>query len=190
MSAARPRPPRSRRDRTSAPISPLNPVELIDLARLVAAEVTAGRYPYIEFDADERWHQRIYRDPRVDIWLISWLPSQGTQLHDHGGSSGAFTVLSGQLTEAVYQHGRPNGIALSEHQRDSGAAIGFGPHYVHDVRNLSTEPATSVHAYSRPLTMMSYYDVAGDGSLDRLLSLATEDPEPEVGLLGRKGSAA
>jgi hypothetical protein len=166
--------------------SALNPVELVDYSRFIADEVAAGRYPYIEFNEETRWHQRIYRDPRVDVWLISWLPSQGTQLHDHGGSSGAFTVLSGELSEAIYRPSRPADLALAEHRRASGAALGFGPRHVHDVRNLSGDPAVSVHAYSPPLTSMNYYDIGEAGGLERIATLATEDPEPDVGLvLGR-----
>src|ERR1700759_947434 len=77
------------------------PVALLDITRLYPADVSAGKYPCVEFDADSRWHQRIYRDPRIDVWLISWLPSQATSLHDHGGSAGAFTVIEGVLTETV-----------------------------------------------------------------------------------------
>jgi quercetin dioxygenase-like cupin family protein len=146
--------------------------QLADLTRFYADEVTSGAYPFIDFDAEQRWHQRIYRDRRMDVWLISWLPSQGTQLHDHGGSSGSFTVLSGSLTEAVAGQGE-----LHEHHRDAGDSVGFGPHYVHDVRNLATSPAVSVHAYSPPLTSMTFYDLAGD-RLETLASLTTDDPEP------------
>jgi len=160
-----------------------DPLQLIDFTRFYAAEVARGDYPYIDYDPDERWHQRIYRDGRMDIWLISWLPTQGTQLHDHGGSSGAFTVLSGSLTEAVVT----GGTSLVEHTRDAADSVGFGAHYVHDVRNLSEAPAVSVHAYSPPLTTMTYYDLVprADGArLETITSLATEDPEPEFGTGG------
>jgi cysteine dioxygenase type I len=169
------------RRRTTRPSSrfSLNPIELVDYTRFVADEVGAGRYPYVEYDAEERWHRRLYRDQRVDLWLISWLPSQGTQLHDHGGSSGAFTVLSGDLTEAIYQPGR---AALRDLRRSSGASVGFSSRYVHDVRNLSEAPTVSVHAYSPPLTTMTFYDVDDLGRLQSLASLATDDPEPIVEL--------
>lgn len=150
-----------------------DPLQLIEFTRFFADEVAEGKYPYIDYDADERWHQRIYRDRRMDVWLISWLPTQGTQLHDHGGSSGSFSVLSGELTEAVVG----GGVELTDHQRTAGESVGFGAHYVHDVRNLSDAPAVSVHAYSPPLTTMTYYDLA-DGELTRIASLATDDPEP------------
>jgi hypothetical protein len=152
----------------------LSPAQLVGLTRFYAGEVGAGAYPFIDFDPDQRWHQRIYRDRRMDVWLISWLPSQGTELHDHGGSSGAFTVLTGVLDEAVVTGGE-----LSDRPRRAGRSIGFGPHYVHDVRNLCDEPAVSVHAYSPPLTTMNYYDLAG-GRLQKIATIETEDPEPDM----------
>jgi hypothetical protein len=148
--------------------------QLIEFSRFYALEVAGGRYPYVHFDEDERWHQRIYRDQRIDIWVISWLPTQCTDLHDHGGSSGAFSVLSGRLREAVVTGGRAR-----EHERTSGQAVGFGPRYVHDVRNMSDAPAVSVHAYSPPLKIMNYYDLA-DGRLEPIASVVTDDPEPAV----------
>lgn len=163
--------PRTRRPRTR-----LNPLELIDLSRFYAHEVAAGQYPWVDFDPGERWHQRVYRDPRVDVWLISWLPEQGTQLHDHGGSSGAFTVLTGMLTEAVFAT-----AGLRELTRRVGESVGFGPRYVHDVRNLADVPAVSVHAYSAPLASMTYYDL-DDDELVRLTTVATDDPEPAISI--------
>lgn len=156
----------------------LDPLQLVDLTREVAREVSAGKYPFIDFDAENRWHRRIHRDVVVDIWLISWLPSQGTQLHDHGGSSGAFTVVSGQLAEATYIRSGSRAGTLRERVHQAGRSVGFDDHYVHDVRNLSDAPAVSVHAYSHPLTTMTYYDLDDDGSLVALASLATDDPEP------------
>ena len=129
--------------------------QLIEFTRFYADEVASGQYPYVEFDADERWHQRIYRDPRIDIWLISWLPTQCTELHDHGGSSGAFTVLAGELSEAVPS---PAGVRDTVARRPGRASA--------SARTTSTtcatsaaEPAVSVHAYSPPLTTMNFYDL-------------------------------
>jgi hypothetical protein len=178
---SRPVPVAPRRAALLDSVQLLDPVQLVDYTRFVAAEVIAGRYPYVQYDSEQRWHQRLYRDRRVDVWLISWLPSQGTQLHDHGGSAGAFTVLDGELTEAIHQPGR---ATLRDLHRPAGDSVGFGRHYVHDVRNLSDRPAVSVHAYSAPLTSMNFYDVESDGSLSRLLTLDTEDPEPVVELPG------
>jgi predicted metal-dependent enzyme (double-stranded beta helix superfamily) len=167
----------SRRDHIRTEKRSLNPIELIEVTRLVADEVSGGKYPFIDFDADVRWHQRIHRSPRLDIWLIGWLPTQGTELHDHGGSAGSFTVVSGQLAEAVYARSGARAGELAERVREAGHSVGFDCGYVHDVRNLSDAPAVSVHAYSRPLTAMTYYDLEA-GSLERLATVDTDDPEP------------
>jgi hypothetical protein len=159
----------------------LDPVSLIDFTRIFAADVAAGQYPFVEYDEHERWHQRIYRDQRVDVWLISWMPTQGTALHDHGGSSGAFTVVSGRLTESVLT-GRssvPGHRSLLEVEREFGESVGFASNYIHDVRNASSEPAVSVHAYSAPLTSMTYYELES-GDLRTIATVATEDPEHEL----------
>jgi hypothetical protein len=172
--------------RSASPLF-LDPGQLVEYTRFVAAEVAAGRYPYVRYDESERWHQRLYRDRRVDLWLISWLPSQGTQLHDHGGSAGAFTVLSGELNEAIHL---PGAGRLIERPRRAGDSTGFGQRYVHDVRNLGDAPAVSVHAYSAPLTSMTFYDRDPAGRLSTLLTLATDDPEPMVDLPGGRGEPA
>jgi predicted metal-dependent enzyme (double-stranded beta helix superfamily) len=159
----------------------IRPDQLVEFTTLFAAEVAAGQYPFVDFDERARWHQRIYRDPRIDIWLISWLPSQGTELHDHGGSSGAFTVLSGTLTEFVpsgYADGRVR-VRVREAERAAGESVRFGRHYIHDVRNAGSEPAISVHAYSPPLQSMTYYDLAA-GELAVTRTVSTDDPEPSV----------
>jgi len=157
------------------------PVALIDITRHFADEVVAGQYPYVEFDAENRWHQRIYRDPRIDIWLISWLPTQATSLHDHGGSAGAFTVIEGELTESVAAGDLGVGPSrpLVELSRRAGESVGFSRHYIHDVRNVGDRPAVSVHAYSPPLASMTYYDLDA-GQLTPIVTVATDDPEHEL----------
>lgn len=155
------------------PGAPLSPTQLLQYVRFVAEEVRGGQY-LVGFDSAQRWHQRLYRDRRVDLWLISWLPSQGTELHDHGGSAGAFTVLAGTLTETVAP---PGHRALLRRDRPAGTGVSFGPHHVHDVGNLAGSPAVSVHAYSPPLTSMTFFDLDPAGSLRRLASVATDDPE-------------
>ena len=167
----------------------LDPAELVELTRFFAGEVAQEHYPFIAFDAEHRWHQRIYRDPRIDVWLLSWLPEQGTQLHDHGGSAGAFTVIRGVLSEVVYSPDGASTGRLIETDRPAGESVGFGSGYVHDVRNLGPEPAVSVHAYSRPLTTMNFYDASG-GRLRHVRTVATDDPEPRAGLVATPHRAA
>ncbi|MEO6605376.1 MAG: cysteine dioxygenase family protein [Aeromicrobium sp.] len=152
--------------------APLTLAQLVEWTSCVADDVRADLYA-IEADADERWHVRLHRDDQVDIWLISWTADQGTQLHDHGGSSGAFTIVSGELSETIWT---PGVEKLDETPRTEGDTVVFGEHYVHDVRNVVTQTAVSVHAYSPPLSLMNYYDAEGS-ELIKLASVWTDDPE-------------
>ena len=156
----------------------LNPIQLVELVRFVADEVDSGAYPFVRYQLDQRWHRRIYRDQRIDIWLISWMPSQGTLLHDHGGSAGAFTVVRGRLTESRAAGSGHRAGELCHRTLAAGRSVGFDARHVHDVRNVASAAALSVHAYSPPLTSMSYYDVE-DGVLRKLATVVTDDPEQE-----------
>ena len=131
--------------------------------------------PLVEYRPDSRWTHLIdpaslepHLDPSlhgeladVQVWLLSWLPGQGTDLHDHGGSAGAFAVAAGTLTERVVA--RRAGQAPHQHTADLGAGRvrPFGPHHVHQVVNTLHEPAVSVHVYTPGLSWMNTYAVDG-----------------------------
>ncbi len=57
---------------------------------------------------------------------------------------------------------------LHDHAGSLGASFPLG--HVHEVVNPVVAPAISVHAYSPPLSAMSYYAVASDGHLRRTRS--------------------
>jgi predicted metal-dependent enzyme (double-stranded beta helix superfamily) len=148
--------------------------ELAAVTRRFAAEVEAGEHQ-VRADTTQRWHVRLHADDDVDVWLISWTATQGTELHDHGGSAGAFTVVEGELTESVWAGPKGAGRLL-DLARSEGETVVFGTHYVHDVVNRASATAVSVHAYSPPLRLMHYYDVEAD-RLVRRASSWTDDPE-------------
>ena len=70
--------------------------DLSELTRSVAEQVRTGAHDVV-LDPRQRWYRRLYADPFVDVWLISWATEQATELHDHAGSLGALTVVSGEL---------------------------------------------------------------------------------------------
>src|SRR4051812_19245604 len=51
------------------------------------------------FDPAQRWYKRLAGEDDLEVWALTWLPGQGTDLHDHGGSAGAIVVRTGELTE-------------------------------------------------------------------------------------------
>ncbi|PSK92964.1 Cysteine dioxygenase type I [Murinocardiopsis flavida] len=165
--------PTSARARGHAP-TPLTLDALVELTRDTAADVRAGLHE-VRFDAENRWSVRLHAHTYADVWLITWTEDQSTLLHDHAGSLGALTVVDGDLTERVW---RPSG--LRDRALATGRSVGFPVGYVHDVVNTRSAPAVSVHAYSPPLTAMSYYRVDDAGALRRTHSVLTHDPEPDV----------
>jgi hypothetical protein len=162
----------------------LTGAELAQLVRRVAA-VSELWQPLARHDAEHRWWARLHWSPTVEVWLLGWETGQATDLHDHGGSSGAFTVTDGELVELQgsverWRGGRWRSFA-------PGRATGFGPAYVHDLHRPAAGPATSIHAYSPPLRTMTFYRPAGT----RLVPWRTEwtdGPEPAAGTAGGAGA--
>jgi hypothetical protein len=128
----------------------------------------------IRYDAAARYYARLAAEPGYEAWLLTWLPGQGTNWHDHGGSAGAFLVLQGSLTEeqaAVRPDGPPR-ILPAARQLSAGTLRPFGSKHVHKVTNNGFEPAVSLHAYSPGLTEMNDYRAEGGLLLVSSSSLA------------------
>jgi hypothetical protein len=165
-------------------------LRLPDLLRITdegADDALRGRFDHLlpagGLPVDERWATRIHADDELDVWLISWVPDKSTELHDHSGSLGALTVLSGSLHEY-----RWDGTQLVRRRLDAGDQAGFPLGWVHDVMRAPLAfsgapapaeigPTLSVHAYSPPLTAMSYYEVTQAKTLRRSRTILTDEPE-------------
>jgi quercetin dioxygenase-like cupin family protein len=123
---------------------PATVAEFAGLARSVAADRAQWEH-LVEYDATTRWYHRLRTGPGYEVWLLSWVPGQGSGPHDHGRSSGVLTVLEGTLTERTGRGTRALG---------AGAQRVFAPGYVHEVVNDALEPAVSLHVYYPGLTEM------------------------------------
>jgi mannose-6-phosphate isomerase-like protein (cupin superfamily) len=131
---------------------------------LAIAERYAARpddWPFApRFDLARRWYARLAEHADHEVWLLTWLPGQATDLHDHGGSAGAFVIASGTLTEQTVV-GRGDARALTETVLPAGAGRQFGAHHVHRVANTGNTPAVSVHVYGPALRAMTGYRLEG-----------------------------
>ncbi|GGK07200.1 hypothetical protein GCM10010123_41300 [Pilimelia anulata] len=107
------------------------------------------------FNPVDRWYTRLAAHPDHEVWLLTWLPGQGTDLHDHGGSAGALYVVSGALAEEVADPARP--ARPTARHLAAGDGHRFGPRYIHRITNRSQRPAVSVHVYGPALTTMTRY---------------------------------
>jgi len=138
--------------------------DLLDVARQYAAN--PQDWPFApRFNPRHRWYQRLAATADSEAWLLTWLPGQGTDLHDHGGSAGAFLVISGTLTEhTLTEHtltGRHGAARLHGRRYGPGQGHPFGAQHVHQVTNDSGRPAVSLHVYRPVLGEMTRYRIAG-----------------------------
>lgn len=131
----------------------------------VAAGLAAGIEPWERRATGRpltRSFELIARTPTYEAWVIAWPTGGGIELHDHGGSAGAFCVVSGELNETVARLASP----LRRHRRHAaGTGAVFGAAHIHDIVNVSDELATSVHVYAPHLSTMTFYAPGNDGVL-------------------------
>jgi hypothetical protein len=136
--------------------------QLAEVVRQVAGS-PAEWLTRVRLNPAGRWYEQLHIDDNHEVWLISWLPGQETGYHDHGGASGAFTVVLGTLMESRIAGGSATGQVLAKPIR-AGATRSFGPRYIHNVRNsAASSVAVSVHAYSPPLSAMTRYERTPSG---------------------------
>jgi len=126
------------------------------LAMTLAAHPERWR-PLLDYRTDTRWYRLLEQTPQHEVWLLSWLPGQGTDLHDHGPASGAFAIAAGTLTERVVATRPDRSTVEVTRELTAGRCRAFGPHYIHQVTNAGPVPAVSVHIYTPGLTMMNRY---------------------------------
>jgi predicted metal-dependent enzyme (double-stranded beta helix superfamily) len=140
-------------------------------AELLQLATSIGRRPefwqgHTRHDIEERFYALLHRDDHVEVWLLCWTDGQGTDVHDHDGSEGAFYICEGTLIEDRYDAVTPlSAGALLRHRVRSrfqaGDGVSLDASCIHAVRHEAGEPpATSIHAYSPPLGTMGYYDTA------------------------------
>jgi hypothetical protein len=129
------------------------PAELRGLTAAVATDHHAALRRILRFSGEQRWWARLGLTDGVELWLLSWLPGQFTEPHDHGGAAGSFSVLLGELDERYRYPGGP----IRDRRHTAGAATGFGAGHAHQVRNAGPALAASVHAYSPPLVATREY---------------------------------
>ncbi|MFI7104037.1 cysteine dioxygenase [Streptomyces sp. NPDC050161] len=139
------------------PAHPATVAGFVGLAHTIAADRDAWA-PLVRYDATTRWYHRLRVGPGYEVWLLSWVPGQGSGRHDHGRSSGVLTVLEGELTERT---------TAGHHTLRAGAQRVFAPGYVHEVVNDSLAPAVSLHIYFPGLTDMPMHSARCAAPTDR-----------------------
>jgi hypothetical protein len=130
--------------------SPSLRFDYLEVAQEYAADAALWRLTP-KFTAGPPWHGRIASDVDYEVWLYTWLPGQGTDLHDHGPSAGAVAVASGTLVENAL-----NGGVLT---LTPGEGRRFSARHLHRFHNPGTENAVSVHVFGPALQLTTHYRI-------------------------------
>jgi hypothetical protein len=134
-----------------------------DVLSAIAAGLAAVTVPWelglSEMPTERRFH-RVLATDAYEAWVICWPSGESLDMHDHGGSAGAFSIVSGELDEATIESGVKVVRTFA-----AGDTAAFGASRVHAVANRGDAVATSVHVYSPPLSTMIYYESDDSGSL-------------------------
>jgi hypothetical protein len=144
--------------------APLASTELVDIAAGLVAE--ARRWPAGRRAAGRTWELMVVSGG-FEAWMIAWPPGGAIVLHDHGNSAGAVVVATGELTETAIAELPGGGVDSHSTALPEGSSISFGPGHIHDIVNLGTATAISVHVYAPRLSAMTFYEILGGGLFRR-----------------------
>jgi hypothetical protein len=129
-----------------------------ELCSIATGLATALRREAAELpDPDRRQWRRLISTDDFDAWVIHWPIGGSVDPHDHGGSTGAVSVVRGELTEV-----RSTSGAFATQRLVVGSAHVVPSDAVHDIVNDGPAAAVSVHVYSPPLSTMVFYGPDGD----------------------------
>jgi cysteine dioxygenase len=111
---------------------------------------TADVLKYVRFDADNYTRTLIYQNDRLQVLCLGWLPGQGSPIHDHAASVCAVRVLQGFATERLFEHIHASSPYLTRVWKTDEVTANPGT-LVHSIRNESSDPMITIHAYAPPL---------------------------------------
>jgi DNA-binding SARP family transcriptional activator len=136
--------------------------ELGELTRSLGAARETWEH-LVRHDPRQRVFERLLSPPGTEAWLMCWMPGHDSGPHDHDISSGAVTVVEGELTEEQFGWD----ASTSPTAYGSGETFGFGPSDVHRVVHSGVAPTIAIHAYSPPLRGLGSYARGRHGELHR-----------------------
>jgi quercetin dioxygenase-like cupin family protein len=124
----------------------------------------------VRHDPAQRVFAPLDAGPYAGAWLICWMPGHDTGFHDHDHSSGAVTVVSGQVREErIAADFKVTGTTYG-----SGEVFAFQSGDIHRMLHVGDEPAVSIHVYSPRLQVMGAYAFGKTGMQRHLLGAETE----------------
>ena len=139
--------------------------------------------PYKQWLPDRHTRNKIFRNEMIEVMLICWPVGAVTPLHTHNGQLGWMAMIEGRLIVENYHKVSCNkpeneqvvgmdclagATAIEMAHTNTELAVPGGPlntvdksQTIHRIRNLAewTQPAVSMHVYSRPIDSCVVFDI-------------------------------
>ncbi len=132
------------------------------VARMEDLEIGEGDFRCFARFCDESYQRNLmHAGPGYQALILCWKAGQRSPIHDHKGSSCGVRVLSGRMTETLFDR-TPDGhiYATGSVTHEVGSVCGSEDADIHQVSNLSAEDELiTLHVYSPPLLNMGVYSL-------------------------------
>lgn len=106
--------------------------------------------PYQLFDHDPKLsygRNMIYDNGNFHIYAMSWLPGDGTSIHDHSHVEWGSVLFCGDFCHRVYNL-KKGVLTLTEKDDVKRASVEIvKPYLIHAMTNLGDKPIISIHIY-------------------------------------------
>ena len=120
--------------------------------------------PLVRTDPEHRRYELIYEDERMDAWVLSWMPGQGTGFHDH------YISRCRALLRRRRRPGGPPRVRRQRHASSTCAPATRAPAAQGTSTGCATTlgaPAVTIHVYSPRLDWVGQYRLAENGIVRR-----------------------
>lgn len=127
-------------------------------SRLLAADVDLESLSArLRFDPHRYCRNRLHEGPGYEALLLCWRPGQASPIHDHGGSSCAFRIVTGVGTESVFSLDGDWVRAVAERTHPTGAVNSSQDGEIHELANRQARDLVTLHLYSPALGRLRTY---------------------------------
>ncbi len=117
---------------------------------------------YVYFREDSFGRNLVHRTPHCELAVLTWLPGNRTQIHDHGGQRAWIAMHTGVLQFQTFgpieDEGRLPQLK-EERPRGEGDLLYIDDKVgIHRITNVTKKPAISMHLYAGPMPRCRVYD--------------------------------
>lgn len=117
----------------------------------------------------------IFESERFELILICWQSNQKTPIHDHGGEECWVKVIDGEFKETVYKSNEVSEVNILKTNLFKVGDISYMIDFMgcHQLKNLSSHRALSLHLYAKPIRNCNIYDEQSKEFVQKKMSYHT-----------------